>query len=273
MKPLPLGVNTFSYIYTHNTVDCLRHLGNLGFRSFEMLVSSPHFWVSDFTIEERREIPKILAGEGLSIVSVNLPGMDNNIVSSAPEMRDFTVRQWCELIDLAGDWQIPFVIFVPGRVSPLLPMPRDRLEGHWINDMTVVADRARAAGTMVLIENVPITWIPHGKNLMAAIDLLERDDIGIIYDPANAPAAGEDPSVGVRDVKDRLKLVHLSDTPADGWKHDPIGTGDIDFASFNATLRDIGYDGLSMMELITESPDRDIPDSLEKLQGLGWDLP
>ena len=272
MKPLPLGVNTFSYIYTHNTVDCLRHLGKLGFGSFEILVSSPHFWVSDFTSGERREIPNILSGEGLSIASVNLPGMDNNIVSSAPEMRDFTVRLWCELIDLAGEWQIHFVIFVPGRISPLLPMPRDQLEDHWINGMEVVADRAKAAGTMVLIENVPITWIPHGKDLMAAIDLLERDDVGIIYDPANAPAAGEDPSVGVRDVSRRLKLVHLSDTPGDGWKHDPIGTGDIDFASFNAALREIGYDGLSMLELTTQTPDSDIPDSLERLRRHGWDL-
>jgi deoxyribonuclease-4 len=108
---------------------------------------------------------------------------------------------------------------------------------------------------------------------MAAIDLLERGDVGIIYDPANAPAAGEDPAAGVRDVRERLRLVHLSDTPAGGWKHDPIGTGDIDFAAFNATLRDIGYTGLSMMELITRTPDSDIPDSLEKLRAFGWDLP
>ena len=151
-------------------------------------------------------------------------------------------------------------------------MPRERIEEYWIEGMTVVADRAIAAGTEVLIENAPITWIPHGRDLVAAIDLLERDDVGIIYDPANAPAAGEDPSAGVRDVKDRLKLVHLSDTPADGWKHDPIGSGDIDFAAFNEALRDIGYSGLSMMELITRSPDSDIPESLEKLNRLGWDL-
>ena len=73
MEPLRLGVNTFSYIYELNTVDCLRHLGRLGFRAFEILVNSPHFWVSDFTADKRREIPKILSGEDLKIVSVNLP--------------------------------------------------------------------------------------------------------------------------------------------------------------------------------------------------------
>ncbi|MGI9525307.1 MAG: sugar phosphate isomerase/epimerase family protein [Hyphomicrobiaceae bacterium] len=270
MKPLPLGINTFSYIYSHNVVDCLRHLGRLGFGAFEILVNCPHFWVTEFTAEERREVPKILHGEGLKIVSVNLPGMDNNVVSSAPEMRAFTVRQWCDLVDLAGEWGISWVIVVPGRISPLLPMPREQIESYWTEGMTVVADRAMAAGTGVLIENVPITWIPRGKDLVAAISMLERNDVGVIYDPANALAAGEDPSVGVRAVKDRLKLVHLSDTPADGWKHDPIGSGDIDFTAFNAALREIGYEGLSMLELITATPDRDVPESLEKLKALGW---
>ena len=124
MDLLPVGVNTFSYIYTHTMLDCLRHLAGSGFRSFEILVNAPHFWVSDLSPAERRDIPKALKDEGLEIVSVNLPGMDNNIISSTPEMRDFTVKQWCDLVDLSGEWGIPWVIFVPGRISPLLPMPR-----------------------------------------------------------------------------------------------------------------------------------------------------
>jgi L-ribulose-5-phosphate 3-epimerase len=270
MKSMPLGVNTFSYIYTHGLLDCLRLLGGMGFRDFEILVNQPHFWAPDFSAAERREIPKILAGEGFNLVSVNLPGMDNNIVSSTREMRDYTLAQLCDLIDLCGEWEIPGMIFVPGRVSPLLPMPREQLEGYWVSGMTVLADRARAAGTQVLIENVPTTWIPRAEDMMAALDLLGREDVGIIYDPANSPPAGEDPCIGVKVVKDRLKLVHLSDTPNDGWKHDPVGTGDIQFADFNAALRKIGYDGPSMIELITADPDRHILESREKLTGLGW---
>jgi L-ribulose-5-phosphate 3-epimerase len=128
MMDMPLGVNTFSYLYTHGLVDCVRRLGGMGFRDFEVLVGQPHFWATDFSADERREVPKILAGEGYNLVSVNLPGMDNNIVSSTREMREFTVNQLCDLIDISGEWGIPYVIFVPGRVSPLLPMPRAQLE-------------------------------------------------------------------------------------------------------------------------------------------------
>ena len=142
MEPLPLGVNTFSYIYT-------AQYGRLPAPSRQTRLPVvrdarrfPHFWVSDFSADDRREIPKILAGEGLDIISVNLPAWTT---ISSPRHRKcaiFTIRQWCELVDLAGEWRIPYVIFVPGRVSPLLPMPRQLIEDHWIAGMTIVADQA-----------------------------------------------------------------------------------------------------------------------------------
>ena len=47
--PAPVGVNTFSYVYTHSALDCLRHLGGMGYRDFEILVQQPHFWATDFS--------------------------------------------------------------------------------------------------------------------------------------------------------------------------------------------------------------------------------
>ncbi len=270
MPALPIGINTFSYVYTHTAVDCLRHLGGMGYRDFEILVQQPHFWAPDFSAHERREIPKLLAGEGLRIVAVNLPGMDNNIVSTTREMRAYTVGQLCGLVDLCGEWEIPWVIFVPGRVSPLLPMPRERLNDYWVSGMTTVLDRAKAAGVEILIENVPTTWIPKAADVMAAIDQLGREDVGIIYDVANAPFAGEDPCEGARVVKDRLRLVHLSDTPRNAWRHDPVGTGDVPFAAFAAVLKEIGYSGLSVIELITPQPDLHIAESHVRLAAMGW---
>ena len=139
--------------------------------------------------------------------------------------------------------------------------------------MTVVLDRAKSAGVEVLIENVPTTWIPKAADVMAAIDQLGRDDIGIIYDIANAPFAREDPCEGVRIVKDRLRLVHVSDTPRNGWRHDPVGTGDAPFAGFNKVLREIGYDGLTMIELVIPDPDQHLAESHRRLATMGWARP
>ncbi|MEM9221592.1 MAG: sugar phosphate isomerase/epimerase family protein [Pseudomonadota bacterium] len=270
MTPLTLGANTFSYIYTHSMLESLRRLKTLGYQHFEILVAQPHLWPADVSPHDRKEIPAILEGEGLKIVSVNLPGIDNNIVSSTREMREFSVKVMGELVDLCGLWGIPYCIIVPGRTMPLWPIPHEQLTAWFVDGMTKLADRASGQGVTMLIENVPNTWIPRAEDVMAALDALGRDDVGIIYDCANAPFAGEDPVEGVRVVAPRLKLVHLSDTPKSAWRHDPIGTGDIDFAAFHTALRDIDYRGYSMAEIIAREPDRHFADAMTRLTGYGW---
>ena len=64
----------------------------------------------------------------------------------------------------------------------------------------------------MLIENVPNTWIPKARDMMEAINALGRHDIGVVYDVANASFAGENITDGIKIVKDRLELIHLSDT-------------------------------------------------------------
>lgn len=271
MTELTLGANTFSYIYKHNMLDSVQHLAAMGYREFEILVAQPHFWAADLTAAQRREIPARLADEGLHITSVNIPGIDNNIVSSTREMRAFTVNVLSDLVDVCGHWNIPYCILVPGRTMPLWPIPKEQLTDWFIDGMTTLADRASGQGVTMLIENVPNTWIPRAENMMEALDALGRDDVGVIYDVANAPFAGEDPCAGVRVVKDRLRLIHLSDTHTNTWRHDPVGMGDVQFSEFNRVLRDIGYDGISMLELITDDPDFHFRDSQKKLVAMGWD--
>lgn len=271
MSGLTLGANTFSYVYKLGVLDCLRHLGKMGYREFEVLVTQPHFWATDFSTDERRDIPRQIADEGLHITSVNIPGIDNNIVSSTREMREFTINILFDLVDICGDWKIPYCILVPGRTIPLFPIPKEQLTEWFVEGMSKLADRASDQGVTILIENVPNTWIPRAENVMEALDALGLDDVGVIYDVANAPYAGEDPREGVKIVKDRLKLVHLSDTHKNTWRHDPIGMGDVPFADFNQVLRDLNYDGISMLEIITDDPDFHFIDSHKQLVEMGWD--
>ena len=95
----------------------------------------------------------------------------------------------------------------------------------------------------------------------------------MIYDVANAVFSGEDPAEWLPKAKKRLRLVHLSDTPTDRWRHDPVGTGDVDFKDVAETLRAIGYDGPSMLEIVSPTPDRDIAESQRLLAQWGWEGP
>ena len=120
---------------------------------------------------------------------------------------------------------------------------------------------------------MPITFIPKATDVVAALDALGDDRIGIIYDVANGVFVGDDPTEDLRLVKDRLRLVHLSDTGTVKFRHDPVGQGSVPFAEVGQTLQDIGYEGTSILEIISQDPDPDIAESHRKVAQLGWEAP
>jgi len=268
-----IGVNTFSYTYSHGALDCLLHLKTLGYRTFEILATAPHFWPPMLDRATRRDMPKRLRDEGLSILSFNHPSLDHNLVSPMPEMRRYTVERFVEFIALAGEWGVPWVVVVPGKVSPLFPAPRPWLEDWFTAGIRALADAAKTVGVQLLIENVPTAWLPKAADVAAMLDALALPALGVCYDVANAAFIGEDPAAGVKRLGGRVKLVHLSDTGRDRWRHDPVGQGGVDFGAFAAALRDIGFTGTSMLEIISSTPDRDIAESHRRLAPLGWQAP
>ena len=58
---------------------------------------------------------------------------------------------------------------------------------------------------------------------MNVVDGYGDDSIRVIYDVANAHFIGEAPTDGLRRVRDRVSLVHFSDTTRQSYKHDPLG--------------------------------------------------
>ena len=273
MAALPIGINTYSYIYTHSALDCMLHLAGQGYRRFEILVTPPHFWVPDLDPSQRRDIPRILAERDLAITSINLPSLDGNLVAPTPELRRFTIDTFHGIIDVAGEWGVPNIIVIPGKLSAFLPPPADWLKGWLAEALAEMADHAEKAGVRLLIENVSAAYLPTTGEILAALDEIGDPRIGVIYDVANAVFSGEDPAEWLPKARERLHLVHLSDTRTDRWRHVPVGTGVVDFKGVAETLRAIGYDGPSMLEIVSPTPDADIAESRRLLAQWGWEGP
>ena len=270
MKYLPTAVNTYSYIYKLSALDTMRHLLEMGFKRFELLFNFDHIWVSELEPNIRRALPTWVSEEGGEVISFNLPIMDHNLTSPNPDMRAFTIERFTELIDLAGVWSVPYVILVPGKVSPLLPAPSASLASWFYDGVNKLAERADQCGTKILVENVPVTFAPLAGDLSRALDELADERVGVVYDVANGFFAGEDPASGIQTLRDRIDLVHLSDTGRKYWRHDPIGTGEIDFESVAEAIRLINFSGQSVMEIISSDPDRELPESRRLLAQWGW---
>jgi hypothetical protein len=49
MASLPVGINTYSYTFSHTARLAMAHLADMGYAAFEILVTPPHLWVLELS--------------------------------------------------------------------------------------------------------------------------------------------------------------------------------------------------------------------------------
>ena len=266
---LPIGVNTMSYMWRAPARAALETLAREGYTRFELMAQRPHLdpMMSD---PELKAFARFLRDAGLTVETLNLPSLDQNLASASPEMRDYSVRLFERLVEMAGTIGAGGVVTVTGRVNPLIPPPRADLESWFGEGFARVLRSAESAGIHLWLENIPMGVYPRAGELIAFADRIDSSMVGICYDIANAHFIGEDTAAGLRQVRSRLGMIHLSDTGRQVWRHDPVGEGSCDFAGFGAALREIGYRGTSMLEIVADLPVEKIVASHRQLAQWGW---
>jgi L-ribulose-5-phosphate 3-epimerase len=264
------AINTYSYTASHAALDCLRHLAAQGYTDFELMIYPGHLWPAATDAAGRHALRTFVNGQGLRILSLNMPNIDMNIAAAAEEMRRHTLGLLHAILELAGDLEVPGVVVGPGKANPLLPLPTELLLGHFFRALDELAPHAERVGTQLYVENMPFAFLPDAESLVAALERYGDDRIAVIYDVANAVFIGEDLGAGLRRVQPRLRLVHLSDTPREVYRHSRVGEGVVPFAEIPALLDEVRYADPPMLEIIADDPDRAIEASVERLFALGW---
>jgi len=270
MVHAPFAINTYSYTASHPATDCIRHLAGQGYTDFELMMVPGHLWPATTDAALRRDLRALVEQQGLRIVSLNMPNIDINIAALTPEMRRHSLDVLHAILDLAGDLEVPGVVIGPGKANPLMPGPREQLTGHFFRALDALAPHAERVGTRLYVENMPFAFLPEADALMAALERYDDPRIAVVYDVANAVFIGEDPAEGLRRVRERLKLVHLSDTPREVYRHSAVGEGVVPFATIPPVLDEVGYTDLPMLEIIADDPDEALRSSVRSLIDLGW---
>jgi len=263
------AVNTYSYIFSGSAADTVTRLADQGYGGVELMFFPGHLWPADLDASALRGLRQ-LCEQRLRLVAVNMPNIDMNVAAAVDEMREYTLKLLVQFVRCAGELGAGGIIIGPGKANPLFPMPRDRMIGHFYRALDTLAPLARQVGTRLLIENMPFAFLPDAESLMDVVDGYGDDSIRVIYDVANAHFIGEPPTDGLRRVRDRLSLVHFSDTTRQIYKHDPLGRGDVPLAGILSVMREIGHADLPMLEIISDRPDVDIADSCERLHRAGF---
>lgn len=264
------GVNTYSYTFDWGAADCVRHLADQGYRGIELMMYPGHLWPGGTGASGAAEVRRALDATGLPVVSVNMPNIDINIAAASDEMRAYSLDLLTRFVEVAGEVGAPAIIIGPGKANPLFAPSRELLLGHFRAALDRLGPAAEEAGTRILVENMPFAFLPRAQEIVAALDDYGNDDIGIIYDVANGHFIGEDPCEGLRTVKDRLGLVHFSDTGRAIYRHDPVGLGDVPFTTVPPVLEEIGYRQMPVLEVISRNADADTRDSAGRLAALGY---
>ena len=265
------AVNTYSFIQDHSAEDCLRMLSGWGAAAFELMMYPGHCWPNEMDAQQRRNLAMLVRDNGWRFTSLNMPNVDLNIAAASVEMRRYTLSILRGIFELAGDLGAPAVVIGPGKPNPLFPLPKERMLGWFFEALDELVPVAEKSGAAILVENMPFAFLPQAAELMAALARYGHDGIGVVYDVANAVFIGEDLAQGCEQVRSRLRLVHLSDTGREAYRHDPVGRGVVPFRELAPMLPAAGYRELPVLEIISRAPDTDLPASVRRLSELGWE--
>ena len=256
-------------------LNALKHLKGLGYDTYELMIFPPHCWPRELTVKDRREYKNWLNGEGGRISSFCYPLLDNNPNGVDRLMRAYTLDRYKEAIDLAAELECPWVVAIPGPVNSLIDPPHKWMLDWFVEGMKELLAYTKDTNVGLLLENVPFTFLPTAKD-MAETAALIGPEIGINFDVCNSAYIKEDPADAIRMLGSLIKNVHISDSGYDVFKHAKLGTGIVEPGPAAAALSEIGYDGMTVLEIITNAltdgadPDGDIKASHDILAANGW---
>jgi sugar phosphate isomerase/epimerase len=267
---LELGVTTYGYLYRRTLEDALRAIAAAGYTLVEISTTPPHIYTPATGMFERKALRRLLRSLGLRCVSVNAAEM--NLISPSPALREVAVKEYEATIELASDLEVEIVVVAPGRLNALIPAPQDDAVALLKHQLGRLLSIARRLDVRLALETFPFGFMPTGTAVKAVVDDLADSLLGIAYDCANV-LAHEDPAEGVRAIVDRLMIAHLSD----GWKHrfahTSVGRGEVNFKAYADALREAGFAGPSIYELVDgEDPDPRLAGDAKLFRAWGWQV-
>lgn len=277
MADLKLAASTFSYMYTHTGLEASLHLADIGFEAIEMILFAPHCWPPILAETERRDYKTRLADRGLALSSFCYPLLDNNPNAPDELMRRYTLDRYKEMIDLAAEWGCPYVVAIPGPVNSLIDPPYQWMLDWFVAAVQALAGHAKGTGVDILVENVPFTFLPTVDDMLEVVALIGEPSVGVNFDICNSAFIKEDPAAAIKKLGPLCRNVHISDSGYEVFKHQRLGVGGIvDAAAIAQALRDIDYQGYTVLEIIANkilpesTPDEDFMASHAILRRHGW---
>lgn len=266
----PLGAHTFGFVGRSTAEEAFAELGDAGIRRVQLMAAPPHFdpWRADAGRTAR--LAHRLAAQGIEILALDLASHDVNLASLSADVTAFAVDAYGRAAERAAELGARALCIGSGRRHALMPRDDPRPSDVFRRAFADLLETTTRLGLRLVLENHPQGMAATAEEIAT---LLERDgdaSVGVVWDVANAVAAGEAPEAGFARLGRRIEIVHLSDTPVGAWRHDPIGSGDIDFTAVRDAARAADFAGPMVLEILAPDPLAGIVRGAERLAADGW---
>ncbi len=269
---MKIGVITDCFKQSHEYG--IKQAAKLGLDGVQIYATTGEFSSETLTAEMKAKYKNLLNEKGLVVSALcgDMGGFGFEIEKDNAERIEKTKR----IVDLAEQFGTKVVTTHIGVIPANKSEPR---YGVMLKALTECGLYAKQKGVTLAIETGP----EKAATLLAFLKDT-RGGVGVNLDPANfVMVTGQDPIKAVHILKDYIVHTHAKDgimlkkndptkvyhafavggvealNACDGFKEVPLGQGKVDWKSYVAALRDIGYDGFLTIERETgDNPQRDI---------------
>jgi len=242
-----IGTSTRVF-WQYPVVKAIDSIASVGYEAVEIWAEHPQAMPRKLDKGQREAIKQAIGRHGL-LVTLHATFRDLNLVSLNPLIRDESVKQVRESIELAHDLGARCVCVHPGRLTG----SRDSLTEAWQLTFDVFQDLANSAmdlGTVLAVENMENRnqeFIVTPEDCVQLVNTIKKPNVGITLDIAHANTTGRLKDF-VGKVAGAIVHIHLSDNTGAKPVHMPIGEGKIDILSVLTDLKRESYNGLIVIE-------------------------
>jgi sugar phosphate isomerase/epimerase len=248
------STNAFKKFSLNDTINIL---SKIGYNGIEILCDIPHAYPKNLTNSDINELKQLLSKLKISISNLNAftlfaigdthhPSWIENDIESRKMRIDHTL----DCIKLARKLGVSNISTEPGGPVNSQGLSENELLRIFENGINEVLKTAEDENVTVLVEPEPGLLIENSEQFIKFIKNFDSKHIGLNFDIGHFFCVGEDPSQVIYKLSEYVRHVHLEDIAADRTHHHlMLGEGAIDIESVFKSLKDIGYEGFTTIEL------------------------
>lgn len=202
--------------------------------------------------------------------TIHCPIMDISITSPNRGIRQESLRQTYQAIDLARDLDSRLIVIHPGSKFSAL----EDTASHWayqVDSMRKILDYAKEQGVLATVENMDsdkdVVSVKYWDDLTRLFKDLGSEEKWVTLDTTHIRDT-EQVLAFIKQAGEHIAHVHLSDGTFEKM-HLRIGTGDLDLRKIVKALQAAGYDGVWSLEcFIGDNTEEKMREELKQARAL-----